>query len=256
MVRVFEYAFGTDPGNIPEKVIVTPFYPEKYFTDLWGGSSCFNTGKLFRFRSFESKDGSVGFLRLGRSSYLAGDAVIMLGHAGVKKMLFLNSCAYVGKDCVGDIILTDKCLALDSFGLWHSSGPDHERLLSSADILESDQDMRADFLKMVKQRNDFTETREGPNLTIGSILAETDGLAGRLLDKKVLSIDMELSKVLTAAAVSGIKAVSAMVVSDSLMGRKFYHKMQRPECSAFNAGCRLLSGAALDFFIGPQKREV
>lgn len=253
--RAFEYAFGLPAEEMPDKVIVTPFFPEKYFTSICDNIR-YEEGRLFRGGIFNFRGSDIGLVRLDRAVYLAGDAVLMLGLSGVTEAVFLNTCGHIEANRTGKVVIPDKCFEAESFSEWHRPGRTAGDILDSLQIFEVPKEEQDDFSVAAEKRLGPDNVQKGTNLTIGSVMAENPDLIRALEKRGVISVDMEFSKVLSAAKKTNIKTlVAAMVVSDSLTEGKFYRKLDKSEKKRFNSACRVMSEVALMFLSSATKKK-
>ncbi len=232
----FKYAFGMEVSGMPKSIIITPFFQKGFFTDLADSIKIFQ-GSIFQTILLKRGSVTIALLRLGKATYLAGDAVIGLKATSLKRLFFLNSCCSLEGGDIGDIVVPKGVFAGEEFSGFHLSKESRKDLIESARYIRPDRSFEKEVFSFFEDRSASGQMIRGDNFTTGSVTAEDADMISLLRAKKVVSIDMELSKILTAAEASGVRAASVMVVSDSFDGKKFFQSFTKEQRTVYNNSC-------------------
>ena len=112
-VKFFTYAFGCNPEDITEEVIITPVIPVKKFAKNCSILEEFR-GKIYSGTIFDKNGVKFTVLNCLMGSLFAGDAILLLDITKSKRILFSGICGGLNDCKIGDLIIADK--AFDEIG--------------------------------------------------------------------------------------------------------------------------------------------
>jgi len=251
--KLFEFCLGRSVGGFPATAVVTPFIAPAMFS-----SGCRITGD-FKGQLYSgitaSRDGEdIAVVLTGMGGLMAGDAVLLLAAAGVKRIIFAGSCGGLNDCCIGDIVVCDSAFAGDGFTRYHGAYNAVERVLDSGVLVPADAEYATGMRKFLLDRNDDGFTVEaGDIFTIGSLAAEEDEAVRSIEDRGFKGIDMDLAAVYHAARVSGVKAAGLVYVSDLPVEKPLWGEMDREISRSRSRGLRELVHLSVDFAIEGHK---
>lgn len=242
----FQYAFGMRTSDMPGDVVMSPFFSARNFMKECKEKKIFH-GRFFSVEVASKNGRRIAFLKLGKATYLSGDAILSLGTSAAKRLIFVNSCASLDGSAVGSVFIPERTLNGESFSDHHCPEHSPKVLLKDKRWVYADSSLYDHLSAYAREKISGRDVKQVNNFTIGSIFAETVELREVLRKKGIDSIDMELSKVLTAAEISGIKASSIMVVSDDFRKRSFFREFTKAEKGFYNDSCAKVSRFVVDF---------
>lgn len=214
--EICKNTLGTSPEEIEEDVILSPgWLPERLFapkeiTPLVQASPLFGF-KLWR---IERNGKSATYVRTGFGAPMVMDALLLLGLAKIKRVLFVSSVGALSEHIrVGDILLPETS----------SNGDGAGRYLSEDLCVDRFGEAQRPDGAMLQRLSDITERvcREtsvawhyGNTLCVDSIVAQYGHLS-EIIRRGYDSVDMESAVAFQAARVMGISAAAILHVSDN-----------------------------------------
>jgi len=229
--NLFRYFFGTGPGAIAQKVILSPIFDPGRFCEGSEKREAFK-GLLYSGSTVQAEGGRFSVIDCGIGSALAGDAVIALGTvAKVEEILFTGTCGglYSGA-AAGDLVVPGSAFDGEGFSKYYDKDFDIEKMLRNGTTVKSDPVLTERLSGYLKKRTDI---HEGALFTIGSLSAEKREHLEALQKNGFKGVDMELSAVYRAGEVSGIKTAAVLAVSDVPLLNRLGEKLALPEKKAY-----------------------
>ncbi|MBD3296331.1 MAG: hypothetical protein GF392_03070 [Candidatus Omnitrophica bacterium] len=210
----FRYLFGCSYDNMPGECLINPFWPTGYFR-----KSCVveheYKGALFTTALAVADDRQFGIITCGVGSARAGDCVLFLEKAGVKRLVFTGTCGGIEPCDTGDMVIVDGAYNGEGFSRYCSGNETVRDILGVRKPFMCAPAL-ADRLHDIAQVNAAEDAvlRRGMIYTTGSLFAETPEALKALARMGVLGVEMEMSAVCSASVNSGISCGGLMVVSD------------------------------------------
>ncbi|MEA3489253.1 MAG: hypothetical protein U9R44_02785 [Candidatus Omnitrophota bacterium] len=250
--KLFKHCFGCSPDGFPERVVMTPFIPVKRFAkqcDLLGDFK----GQLYS-GLVALKDGvKFAVVHCGLGNRLLGDAVLLLGGASVRNMLFVGACGGLNDCRIGDLLLCENAFNGEGFSRYHTRPFSIDKVFGAGQLVAADPDytgcLKRFLTSKLPQRSDL---KSGDVFTIGSLVAERQGCLADIAERGYKGIELELSAVFHGAREAGIKAAGIVFVSDLPMERPMWEEFTQEERDSYDNGVRELVRLSVDFVSEPR----
>lgn len=247
--KLFEFTFGCTPDLIKENVILTPFIPLDKFL---AGSEKKETfkGKIYSGANATRGGKSYSIINCGVGEGLAGDCVILLGEAGVKRILFTGSCGGIGKISVNDLLICEGALSGEGFSRYYTEDFSVQDVLKSEELALPHDGLTTELADSLER-----EIKKGKVFTTGSLVAETGEFIKAIEEEGFLGIEMELSAVYTAAKKTGISACSLLYVSDLPLEEPMWKESTEEEKEKRRKCLEKVVSLSVDFIIKGRKEK-
>jgi len=231
---LFEYFFGILPENMPENVVITPFFSHKRFHGYcetvlefkgkaYSGALCARDGKNF------------AVVTSGLGPGLAGDSVVLLCRAGARKIIFAGSCGGLCGTGIGDIIVCAEAVDGEGVSKYYSGKHGFKDILDKADAVRPDEALSRELEGQIKNlAAPGVTVKKGKILTIGSLTAETPANIQELEKRGYSGIDMETSAVLQTARSLNVPCAAVLFVSDMPSSKPFWKDMEKCDKRKYN----------------------
>lgn len=244
---MFRYCAGCDPDRLPEKVIVTPFLPERLFTAHCSRVRSFK-GRLYSGAIARKGDVDLAVIRCGMGDRLMGDAVLMMDDTAVRDIVFAGACGGLKDRGIGDIVLCENAFNGEGFTRYHTPSFDMEGILEKGDVVPADPGILSQLGDFFSRKNyPDLNVRAGDVFTIGSLMAEKPGLIDAIERKGFTGVELELSAVYQAARAIGRRAAGLLLVSDLPLTRPLWEKAGAAEEAALRKSAKVLARACVEF---------
>ena len=242
--KLFKFCFGCTPSVFSENVIITPFFPLKYFQEYMEVKQTFK-GRLY---SGFTTEKNITVVRCGVGDRLMGDAVLLMGCTAARQAIFVGTCAGL-KDCeTGDLMVAESAFNGEGFSKYYDPGFSIANEMATGDVIEADHEYTESLFGFVKERLYVGGVlRKGSIFTIGSIVAEHERNLIRIQEEGFQGIDMELSAVYRAAEIAGILATGLLAVSDRPLIKGLGEEVNDSENRALDDGIRELVRLSIEF---------
>ncbi|MCK5595622.1 hypothetical protein KAI19_05535 [bacterium] len=232
IMNKFEILFGVKESQIKSTCIIMPFLKKGMMKDF--GIKQFSKGRLYGTGNSEL----FTLIQTGMGSALAGDAVLYLNDTSCKNIILFGSCGLTEstKDIkLGSLITSSKCHSMESF-TEILSGCDRNRSVSYPD-----KDLLDGFLKINREH-----VKKAACASVGSLVMEERNI-DLFRTKGIRIVDMECSAVFSASKHIGCKAISLFYVSDILIEKPFYIKLNKKEEEIINSSTKNAVRILCDF---------
>lgn len=210
--------FGVEAKDIQEDVILTPFLDFAYFAQ--GKKAKKAKGFLFEVLT----DEYCSVIKTGVGASFVGDAVMYLAQTPCKKLYFLGSCAGYGRCEVGDILLAEKALAVESF-------TDIIEEKNRYAFVSPKKSLQNDLLKWSASHENQQEKTVIKNATIATLgsLSQQDRLTAFLKQNDISGVDMEVSAFFSAANKRNCACCALLYVTDIIGEKSFFRGLSNEE---------------------------
>lgn len=208
-MNAFLKLFGTNPKEIKEDVIITPFLNLEYFRI----SDNNKINKGFLFEVLREKYFSVVRANVGAS--FVGDSVVYLRDTHCKRVYFIGSCAAVSNFDLGDLVIVDKVLAWESFSEMIGRCPSHF-------FMQAENNLYKSFLESNK------DVRKAKAATLGSLSLQEKVLP-LLKKQKINVVDMEVSSFISAVKYFKLPGLALLYVTDIIATKPFFRDSSKEE---------------------------
>lgn len=210
MNKTFRYLFGIESRHIKRNCILVPFLTAQMLED-------FQVRNYKRARLYGIGNSPFfTFIVTGMGAGFVGDAVLYLADAGCKNIFLFGSCGLVSEEIkylsIADLVSPFRCYGYEGFSdllLRHHIKPGlffaHRWLLKK-------------FLEFSNNK-----VKRVNCATVASLKLEEE-LIGTFNRKAIDVLDMECSAFFSAAAHTGLRAISLFYISDVVKDKPFYRK--------------------------------
>jgi len=224
--------FGIKESQIKRTCIIMPFLKKGILKDF--GIKELSKGTLYSTGNSEL----FTLIRTGMGSALAGDAVLRLKNTPCQNIILFGSCGLTENTNdlgLGSLITSSKCYSMESF----------TEMLSGCNrnwsVSYPDEDLLDGFLKT---NNEYV--KKAVCASVGSLIMEERNI-DLFRTKRIQSVDMECSAVFSASKHIGCKAISLFYVSDILIEKPFYMKLNEKEEEIINSSTKNAVRILCDF---------
>jgi len=228
----FETLFGVKKSQIKDTCIIMPFLKKDILKDF--GIKAFSKGKLYSIGNSEL----FTLIQTGMGPALTGDAVLHLNDTSCKNIILFGSCGLIEstKDLkLGSLITPLKCLSIESF----------TEMLSGCgknwSVSYPDKNMLESFLKTNNQY-----VKKADCASVGSLKLEEENI-DLFKTKGIQIVDMECSAVFAASKHINCRAMAILYVSDILIEKPFYMKLNKKEELMINSSIKNAVRILCDF---------
>ena len=218
--ELFNYLFGTDPGDIPENIILTPYFSSKHFKPYTEIISSFK-GKLYSGFFCRKNSGSFAVIKCGLGAGLAGDCVLALQNTEASKIVFIGSAGGLSGARIGDIVIPGAAVNGEGFSVYYETGSDFARICREGTCVMPSSFLRQRIAEEIRQNLEGGGIIEnGKIFTTGSILCETEKNLTELERSGFIAFEMdsmENGSIIRAAspATSGIEVIFEVITGVS-----------------------------------------
>ncbi len=245
--KLFKYCFGIECENFPKNVILTPFIPLKRFKKYCDASGMFSGTMYSGYFSTVNND-ELAIVHCGIGDRLAGDAILLMGKAEVKNLIFLGTCGGLKEIEIGDILICDGAADGEGFSRYYRKDFSFEPLTARENIIEGDPDYIEEVHRYFNKHAGKGIVKKGKVFTIGSLLAETQKNISIIKEKGFVGIEMEMSTVYQAAVVSSISAAGIAIVSDIPEEKPLWEYPYKDKETGFNESFEKAIRLSVEFF--------
>lgn len=232
IMNKFETLFGVKESQIKRTCIIMPFLKKGILKDF--GIKKFLKGRLYSTGSSEL----FTLIQTGMGAALTGDAVLYLNSTSCKNIILFGSCGLIEstKDIkLGSLITPLKCLSIESFSEM-LSGRNRNWSVSYPDkcLLES----------FLKTNNKYV--KKAVCASASSLKLEEENI-NLFREKGIQIVDMECSAVFSAAKHINCRAIALLYVTDVLIEKPFYMKLNKKEELSINSSIKNAVRILCDF---------
>jgi uridine phosphorylase len=220
----FRYLFGCSYDDVPGDCLINPFWPLGYFRKHCGVEREYK-GALFTMALAGAGEKCFGIVTCGIGSARAGDCVLFLKKAGVRRLVLTGPCGGIEPREKGDIIVAEGAYNGEGFSRYRAGGHTVKDILRRQSPFMCSGTLADRLYDTVRAGAPagFAPER-GMIYTTGSLFAETFEALKDLARSGVLGVEMEMSAVCSASIQSGISCGGIMAVSDVPGRRPFREK--------------------------------
>ncbi|MFX1475444.1 MAG: hypothetical protein ACFFCO_08215 [Promethearchaeota archaeon] len=202
--------FGLNQSQIPERIVISPYKIDQFFEDFFTilkahgavyretktGFMVWNDGQRALFCR-----GAIG------ASMFADIGYVLCNSRNVEEVIFLGTGGGISLDVkTADINIPTTCLRLDKV---------LEIMLPLEAPAKADKDLASQVRKFVEEEvKDLVNLHDGLHATVPFLLCENKPLLVDMLNRGVLSVDMELSVLYALANHFSKKAVGIIRIDD------------------------------------------
>ncbi len=224
---------------------MTPFFPLKYFSD--GPAAAYFKGKLYSGFNLGEGKKKVTVTYCGIGDKLLGDAVLLLGGAAVKKIMFIGTCGGFKTSDIGDIVVAKSAFNGEGFSRYLEQGFSMQKFIEGKNPTIPVDTMNDEVMKYLSERVGKEKIKEGKIFTIGSLMAETYENLRDIEENGFIGIEMELSAVYAAANQIKAAATGLLLVSDKPLEKGLEEIPDPEELLRFRQGFTDLPRLAAEF---------
>ncbi len=210
--RVVRVVFGCAPGDVAERVVVTPFIPLGAFRRHVAGPVTELSPRFF-YRGFSAifEGVPVTVILAGVGPSRVGDCLGFLSLTPARTVLFVGAVGGIAPDLgIGDWFVPRETADGEGYARYVREG--FGAVVGSAPVVPVPEGPRAGLLGFLRRRG--LRVHEGRVYTIGSITFESPRNLGALARAGYRAIEMELSAFFAAGSRHGLEAAALTYVSD------------------------------------------
>lgn len=212
--------FGVNAEDIKENVIITPFLNVEYFAR----SASSEKAKGFLFETLTQDQFSV--VKTGVGASFVGDAIMYLRQTPCTRLYFIGSCASLPPYDVGDIIVTGKALAGESFS------DVLQKNTNACSFVVAENNLSDDFFEFyhtTKEGKYHTQQVQVASIaTLGSLSLQS-ALFDSLEQQGIGGVDMEVSAFFSAANKVEAPCLAVLYVTDTIAKKLFFRNLTTEE---------------------------
>lgn len=208
-MNTFLKLFGTNPKEIKEDVIITPFLNLEYFRT--NNKSKIKKGFLFEVLT----ENNFSVIKTMVGAPFVGDSVVYLKDTSCKRVYFIGSCGAVSNFDIGDLAIADNVLAWESFSEILGNDPSDFFVCTENNLSRSFLELNKD-VKMAKVA------------TLGSLSLQEKVLP-LLKKQKINVVDMEASAFFSATKYFKLPGFALLYVTDTIVNKPFFRDLEKEE---------------------------
>lgn len=208
-MSAFLKLFGVPKEEIRKDVIITPFLNLDYFKI----DKKIKASKGFLLEVLNEERFSV--IKTGVGAPFVGDAVLYLKDSACKRLYFIGSCGAVANLDIGDLVVVNRILNLESF----SDTLNHVMPINFINEENTFSDELLNLDNNIKKIN---------LATIGSLNLQIS-IKDYLDENNIDAVDMESSAFFSAAKKINIKSLALLYVTDIISQKPFSRDLSKDE---------------------------
>ncbi len=246
--RVVRVVFGCAPGDVAERVVVTPFIPLGAFRRHVAGPVTELSPRFF-YRGFSARfDGApVTVILTGVGPSRVGDCLGFLSLTPARTVLFVGAVGGIGQgQGIGEWFLPREAADGEGYARYVREG--FGAVAGSAPGVPVPEGPRASLLGFLRERG--LRVHEGRLFTIGSITFESPRNLEALARAGYRAIEMELSAFFAAAGRHGLEAAALTYISDLPLRSSLWDEKAPDEEAALRQAYRAAPRLALEWVAG------
>jgi len=208
-MNTFSKLFGISKNEIKKDVIITPFLNLDYFKSDKDNKR----SKGFLFEVINEDYFSV--IKTGVGAPFVGDAVLYLEGSACERLYFLGSCGAVTDLEIGDLVVINKALNLESFTYILNKS-------LNADFVNIDNNLLNNLYSY------YRSIKKAAIASVGSLCLQSS-IKDYLVKSNIDVVDMESSAFFSASNKLGLDSLAILYITDIIQDKLFCRDLAKKE---------------------------